>query len=154
MWHWNVSQARSQLLGKLVGILSPVNHKGLHQGWKQTSIRLLFTLHTSHQTTNPPQNHKISPVTNLHTWQNIHKCQTQFFWRISPFDTAPVKKAHKTRTHWYARSWRVFWMGKVQRVPSPCRIWQNLLFQENWNIEYLEFLPHPDGQHWPLHTMT
>ena len=51
---------------KLVGILSQVNHKGLHHGKKQCSICLLFTLHTSHQTTNSPPNHKISPDTNLH----------------------------------------------------------------------------------------
>ena len=40
---------------KLVGVLSPVNHQGCLQGWKQTRIHLLLiplsvTLHTSHST--------------------------------------------------------------------------------------------------------
>ena len=30
-----------QLVSELVGALSPVNHKGLHQGWTQTSISKL-----------------------------------------------------------------------------------------------------------------
>ena len=39
-----------------------------------------------------PQNHKISPDTNLHnTYTNIK----QNFRRISPFGIAPVKKTHK-----------------------------------------------------------
>ena len=44
----------TQLVSQLVFILSQVNHKGLHHGQKQCSIRLLFTLHASHQTTNYP----------------------------------------------------------------------------------------------------
>ena len=35
----------------LVGALSLVNRKGLHQGWKQTSIFLLFIYSASHYTT-------------------------------------------------------------------------------------------------------
>ena len=48
------------------------------------------------------QIYKVSPDTNLntrkHTYTNI---KLNNFWRISPFGTAPVKKAHKARTHWY-----------------------------------------------------
>ena len=39
---------------QIVGNLSRVNHKGLHHGYKQCSVGLLFTLHVSHQTTNYP----------------------------------------------------------------------------------------------------
>ena len=49
---------------------------------------------TSHQTTNSPKYHKIS-LTQIYIKQNIHKHQTQNVQRISPFGTAPVKKAHK-----------------------------------------------------------
>ena len=40
-----------QLVSELVGTLSPVSHKGLHQGWKQTSIYLQVIHFTSHHTT-------------------------------------------------------------------------------------------------------
>ena len=39
MWSW-----------EFVGALSPVNHKGLHQGWKLTSVYLLIIHSTSHKT--------------------------------------------------------------------------------------------------------
>ena len=46
----------------------PSQPQRITSGLKQTSIHLLFTLHTSHQTTNsPPKNtNNISPETNLH----------------------------------------------------------------------------------------
>ena len=48
----------------LVGALSPVNHKGLHQGWKQTSIHLLLITHKSDKTAKFFKIHKISLDTN------------------------------------------------------------------------------------------
>ena len=49
---WNLSpdSAERSLISKVICILSPVNHKGLHQGWKRTSIHLLLklTLRTCH----------------------------------------------------------------------------------------------------------
>ena len=38
-------------VSKLVGALSPVNHKGLHQGWTQISLYLQVINFTSHHTT-------------------------------------------------------------------------------------------------------
>ena len=38
-------------ISKLVGALSPVNHKGLHQGWTQTSFCLKVVHFKSHDTT-------------------------------------------------------------------------------------------------------
>ena len=38
-------------LSQLNGALSPVNHKGLHQGWIHTSLYLQAVQFTSHQTT-------------------------------------------------------------------------------------------------------
>ena len=65
-------------------------------GPKQTSVCLLFTLHTSHETkfskTNKQtskQTHIISPDTNLHQTKYT---QTSFR-RSSPFGIAPVKKS-------------------------------------------------------------
>ena len=40
-----------QFASKLVGALSPVNHKGLHQGWTQTSLYLQVIHFTGHSTT-------------------------------------------------------------------------------------------------------
>ena len=60
----------------LVGVLSPVNHNGLHQGWKQTSIHLLLIPHNSHQTPKFFKVHKISLITNIK--QNIRAPNTNF----------------------------------------------------------------------------
>ena len=36
-----------KLVSQLVGTLSPVNHKGLHQGWTQTSLSPSYSFHKS-----------------------------------------------------------------------------------------------------------
>ena len=41
----------AQLVSLLVGALSPVNHKGSHQGWTQTLLHLQVSHFTSHHTT-------------------------------------------------------------------------------------------------------
>ena len=49
----NTPESQCDLCAKvswLLGALSPVNHKGLHQGWKQASIYLLVIYSTSHYT--------------------------------------------------------------------------------------------------------
>ena len=51
----------------LVGALSPVNRKGLHQGRKQTSIHLLLIPHKSHETATFFKTHKISLDETKHT---------------------------------------------------------------------------------------
>ena len=43
-----VSDVSSWLVIYLVGTLSPVNHKGIYQGWKHTSVYLLVSHSTSH----------------------------------------------------------------------------------------------------------
>ena len=45
------SASQHELVIKLVGALSPVNHKGLHQGWTQTSLYLQVIDFTSHHAT-------------------------------------------------------------------------------------------------------
>ena len=86
---------------KLVSWYSePSQPQQITSGLKQTSICLLFTLHAGHQTTNSPKTTK-SVLKQTYTKQNIHKHQTQNFWRINPISIAPVKKAHKDRTRWY-----------------------------------------------------
>ena len=78
----------------------PSQPQWITSGLKQTSICLLFTLHTRHQTTNSPKTTE-SVLTKIYIKQNIHKHRTQIFQRISPFGIASVKtkqKAHKTRT--------------------------------------------------------
>ena len=48
---WRLTRLDVQLLSLLVGALSTVNHKGLHQGWTQTSLYLQVIYFTSHYTT-------------------------------------------------------------------------------------------------------
>ena len=83
---------------QLVGALSLVNHKGLHQGWKHTSIHLLLIPHRRHQTANFFKFHKTSLDTNIK--QNIQTSNT-IFRRNSPSNiTLVLKKTnkHKART--------------------------------------------------------
>ena len=54
----------------------PSQPQWITPGLKQTSICILFTLHTSHQTTNSPKTTKSVP-TQIYIKQNIHKHQTQ-----------------------------------------------------------------------------
>ena len=46
-----VAEMLKTLVSKLVSSLSPVNHKGLHQGWKQTSVYLHVIHSKGHYTT-------------------------------------------------------------------------------------------------------
>ena len=48
-----ISIVQQRLLSSLIGALSPVSHKGLHQFWKQTSVYLQVSHSTSHYTTSP-----------------------------------------------------------------------------------------------------
>ena len=61
----NRAQWTGPRVSELVGALSPVNHRGLHQGWKQTSIHLLVILHKSRQTAKFFEINKISFDTNI-----------------------------------------------------------------------------------------
>ena len=85
----------------------PSQPQRITSGLKQTSICLLFTMHTNHQTTNSLKTTKSVP-TQIYIKQNIHKHQTHNFRRISPFGIAPVKKALKARTRWYRGPFRRF----------------------------------------------
>ena len=49
--YWYAVHVLMQRVSSLVGALSPVNHKGLHQGWTQTSLYLQVIHFTSHHTT-------------------------------------------------------------------------------------------------------
>ena len=68
-----------QLVSQLVGALSPVSHKGLHQGSKQTLIHLLPVSHISHETAKFFKIHKISLDTNkkqnIQTLLRTQTCQ-------------------------------------------------------------------------------
>ena len=61
---------------ELVGALSPVSHKGFHQGWKQTSIHLLIIPYKKHVTTKFFNIHKVSLDTNIK--QSIQTLNTNF----------------------------------------------------------------------------
>ena len=89
--------------GQLVGAWSPVNLKGLHQGWKQKSIHLLVNLHKNHESTKFFKIHKISLDTNMK--QNIQTSNTFFFRR--------GKRKHTNRTG--NRIHKLFMWG-VQRL--------------------------------------
>ena len=60
----------------LVGALSPINHKGLHQGWKQTSIHLPLIQHKSHKTAKFFKIHKIGLDKTIK--ENIQRSTTIF----------------------------------------------------------------------------
>ena len=85
----------------LVSALSPISHRVSRMGWKQTSVHLL-ELYSAHKSLHTKffQNYKLAsrPISNK---KFMHTHQTQNFQRSSPFDIAPVKKAHKARTCWY-----------------------------------------------------
>ena len=61
----------------LVGTLSPVDHKGLYQGEKQTSICLLVILHTSHQTKT-----SLNPTKSIRTQIYIELTRTNIKYKI------------------------------------------------------------------------
>ena len=50
-WFHYFQQRKKKRKEELVGAFSPVNHKGLHQGWTQTSLYLQVIHFTSHHTT-------------------------------------------------------------------------------------------------------
>ena len=67
----NESQCESFMQNVTVSYLvgwyfEPSQPQRITSGLKQTSIRLSFTMHTSHHTTNSPESIRISPDTNLH----------------------------------------------------------------------------------------
>ena len=66
-------------ISELVGALSPVKNKGLHQGWTQTSLCLLVCHSTSHYTTSffSPSNHSLNSMNNFGT-QNQKNNNTCF----------------------------------------------------------------------------
>ena len=46
----------------------------------------------------------------------MHKHQIQQFWRISLFDSAPVKKAYEARTHWYRWPFRLIYQNQILKI--------------------------------------
>ena len=114
---------------ELAGALSPVNHKGSQQGWKQTSIHLIAVPHKHHQTAKFCKIHKISLDTRIKQRIHIHTANTTF-WRNSPFDsTLPsidsrfksfkkklLKNGQKQNTHKNYKTYN----GKYQCNKAPC----------------------------------
>ena len=65
----------------VTGDLSPVNHKGLHQGWKQTSIQLLLrTPHKSRETAEFFKIYETSLDTNMKQHTNIKHTFSKKWW--------------------------------------------------------------------------
>ena len=108
-----------------VGILSPVNHIGLHQGWTHCSICLLFTLHASHQTTNYPKTTK-SILTHITTKDYIraeHKLHStsEFFFFTSHHTASHVFWAylHSVGTQHgslHPAGWPILFCGPTQEL--------------------------------------
>ena len=71
----------------------------------QSVSYLLCTQVIKPQILQKPQN---QCCTQIYIKENIHKYQTQNFWRVSPFSITPVEKAHKARTRWYRGPFRRF----------------------------------------------
>ena len=94
----------------------PSQLQWITSGLKQTSVCPLYTLHPSHQTTNSLKTTE-SVLTQIYIKQDIHKHQTQNFWRISPFGIAPLKKTQKARTR---RFHGPFHHGKTTKLGERC----------------------------------
>ena len=83
-------------------------------GLKQTSICLLFTLHTSHQTTNSQKNKK-SVLTQFYINKTYTNIKYRIFKELIPFGITPVKKAPKARTCWYCGPFHQFINTKLKK---------------------------------------
>ena len=66
-----------------VGALSPVNHEGLYQGWKRTSLHLLLIAHKSHETAKFLKIHGMSLDTKFKTKHTNMKHNFLKKWLIS-----------------------------------------------------------------------
>ena len=86
------------MVGWLLGAVSPVRHEGLHQGWKQTSIRPLLILHKIHETSEFLQNPQITLVFTQIQKQNIQMTNTNF-GRNSRSGITLLKKNKTKKTH-------------------------------------------------------
>ena len=85
----------------LVVVLSPVNHKGLHehQGWKHMSTYLLIILHKSYQTAKFFQIHELAS-TQIQNKKYIYtQASNTNFQRNGQSDINLVKNALEARTH-------------------------------------------------------
>ena len=111
----------------LVGALSPVNCKGLHQGWKQMPTHLLLILHKSHETTNVFKIHKTSLNTNKnqnitsssHLSLNCEGCwgTTDDFARKHTNIKLKLSKNYSTRYHSLNKAYRA--IGHAGIVDFP-----------------------------------
>ena len=99
----------SFLTHELVGALSPVNHKGLFQGWTQTSLNLQVIHFTSHHTTS----HVFVPY--LYSIGTQHRNLLPAGWPIlfcGPTQE-PVLATANIGKNW-ERFWKKCrWMGRV-----------------------------------------
>ena len=82
----------------LIGILSRVNHKRLHHGWKQCLICLPITLHASHQTTNYSKTTKLVLYTHLYKTKHTQTSKTTFSRELVP-PVSPLLKKHMRLGH-------------------------------------------------------
>ena len=109
------------LISLVIRTLSPVNHKGLYLGYKQTSNRLIVILHISHQTMNSRKSTK-SVLSQIHTKQNTytHKNTKHIFFSLEELvpSILPLlkKKGHKTRTRLYRGPFRRFIITRFFKV--------------------------------------
>ena len=83
---------REKRISLLVGAMSSVNHKRLHQGWKHTSDYLLLIPHKSQETAKIFKIHKISLDTNVYKKSETIDC------RRSEGKTKTTLRLHRTFT--------------------------------------------------------
>ena len=78
-------------VSQLAGILSPVNHKWLHQGEKQCSVCLLFTLHANYQNTHYP---KMTKSVRTQIYRKHTNIKHKIFKELVPSVLTLLKKKH------------------------------------------------------------
>ena len=97
-WHTENKHKENTSESDLVGALSPVNHKGLYQGWKQTSIHLLLIPHKSHETTQFFKIHKFVSTHKKNNQKTVHRHQTHISEEIVS-RVSLLLKMHKRLGH-------------------------------------------------------
>ena len=89
-------------------------------------------------------------MTQIYIKQNIHKHRTQHFRRISPFGLTPVEKAHKARTRWYRRPFRLINQYQVLRIHTRKNGQKQQQQQQNYiNVQQQIQVPYGSTLHIP-----
>ena len=112
---------------QLVGALSPVNHKGLHQGWTQTLIYLQVIHSTSHYTT--------SLFCSNHSSNSIHNFGRQNQKNNNTCFGAYLYSASTQHGNLYPAGWDLFYSAGLHRHRCQPLLTQEKVGRGFWVID-------------------